>query len=108
MIAVADAMGLEGDALLVVAAGHHPRRGPVLQQAGRAADVVAVVVGLQHRHQFQAALLQPGDHRAGHGRIHHRRLLPVVQHDDVVVVEHRDQLHLLGDPGSDLGGREHR
>ena len=59
-----------------------------------AADVVAVVVGLEHRHQLQPPLPQPGDGRGGHRRIHHRRLPAVMEHEQVVVVQHRQQLHL--------------
>ena len=84
---------MQGDARPVLAAGQHRRTGPTGQQARRTTDVVAVVVGMQDRHQLQPLPLQRRDHRLGKGRIHHRRQTLAVQHKDVVIPQERNQFN---------------
>ena len=71
LVAPLHRVGLQGDAGLIGAVGDHGRLGPTLQQPRCAADVVVVVMGLQDGAELQAPLLQPGDHRLGHGWVHH-------------------------------------
>jgi len=117
LITTADRIGLEGNAVVIGGAGDHPGSGPALQQGRGTADVVVVMMGVQHGHQLQAAGLHPGDHRLRHRRIHNRRRPRslTVQHKDVVVVEHRNQRHprcrlqrLDGRRARLLGGLPHR
>ena len=96
------AFGLERDPLPVRPGRHHPGPGPAAQQLRGAADVIGMVVGLQHRLQIQAPLLEPVAHRLRHRRIHHRRPVAVVEHEHVVVVQHRDQLNR--ERGRSVGG----
>ena len=81
---------------------------PAAQQGRRTADVVGMVVGLEHRHQLQLPLLEPVLHRRGQGRIHHGRLETVVEHEGVVGVQHRDQLHPLSGGRTGPGSAERR
>ena len=90
-VAIAHPLGLQRNSLQVVAAGQHRRLGPAGQQAGGAADVVAVVVGVQDRHQLQPLLLEGGDHWLCHRRIDHHRLSLALQQKYVVVAQYRNQ-----------------
>ena len=90
-VAIAHPLGLQRNSLQVVAAGQHRRLGPAGQQAGGAADVVAVVVGVQDRHQLQPLLLEGSDHWLCHRRIDHHRLALALQQKYVVVAQYRNQ-----------------
>jgi hypothetical protein len=66
------------------------------------------VVGVEHGDWLEVPLLQPGDHRFGHGWIHHdslawgsfaAALATAMEHKDIVVIEHWDQADLGGRPG---------
>ena len=95
-IGTLNALGLERDSQAIGGAGNHPGLGPALEQPGGSANVVTVVVGVENRRELQALGLQGGNHRLCHRRIHHRRLLTVLDHKHIVVAEHWDQAHLQG------------
>ena len=90
-VAIAQPHGLQRNSQQVVAAGQHRRLGPAGQQSGGAADMVAVVVGVQDRHQLQPLLLEGSDHWLCHGRIDHHRLALALHQKDVVVAQYRNQ-----------------
>ena len=81
--------GLERDPLPVLSGGNHRSLGPAFQQLRCAADVVGVVMGLQHGGQAQLPFFQPLPHRRRHGGVDHHGLRAPHPDPDHVVLEHR-------------------
>lgn len=96
------------DAHTIGLGGKHAALGPALQQPRRAADVVVVVMGLQHRHQGQTALLQPALQGCIHRGIDQHGIAAADERKHVVVAQHGHDRDLQRVPLGGRVGRCHR
>ena len=90
LITPAQPIGLKGDARTVGGRGPHLSTGPAAEQLWGAANVIAVVMGLQHHAELKLLGLQGRNHRFGHrwinngcggcGAIHQHKHIVVPQH----------------------------
>ena len=102
LVSPAQPIGLKGNASQVGGRSPHLSARPAAEQLWGAADVVVMVMGLQHHSELQLLGLQGRHHRFSHRWIDNSGLAAgaIHQHKHIVVPQHGQPLDLHADKAS--------